>query len=53
VAWNYTTWFDVAFLSMRGTFAALADRVRLKILYALKDGEELSPCGNTLATEVT
>ena len=29
---------------MRSTFAALADRARLKILYALKDGEELCVC---------
>ena len=29
---------------MRATFAALADRTRLKILYSLKDGEELCVC---------
>ena len=32
---------DEAVEDMRATFAALADRTRLKILYALKEGEEL------------
>ena len=35
---------DEALEDMRATFAALADRTRLKILYALKDNEELCVC---------
>jgi DNA-binding transcriptional ArsR family regulator len=39
----------------RATFAALADRTRLKILYALKDGEELCVCdvAHVLGTSVS
>ena len=35
---------EEALEDMRATFAALADRTRLKILHALKDGEELCVC---------
>jgi len=35
---------EEALEDMRATFAALADRTRLKILSALKDGEELCVC---------
>lgn len=35
---------DEVLEEMRVIFAALADRARLKILYALKDGEELCVC---------
>lgn len=35
---------DEALEDMRATFAALADRTRLKILYALKEGDELCVC---------
>ena len=35
---------DEALEDMRATFAALADRTRLKILYALREGEELCVC---------
>ena len=40
---------------MRGTFAALADLARLKILYALRDGEELCVCdvAHVLGTSIS
>jgi DNA-binding transcriptional ArsR family regulator len=40
---------------MRSIFAALADRARLKILYALKDGEELCVCdvAHVLGTSIS
>ena len=46
---------DEVLEEMRSTFAALADRVRLQILYALKDGEELCVCdvAHVLGTSIS
>ena len=46
---------DEVLEEMRSTFAALADRVRLKILYALRDGEELCVCdvAHVLGTSIS
>ncbi len=47
---------DEALEDMRAVFAALADKARLKILYSLKDGQELCVCdvahvvGTTVST---
>lgn len=46
---------DEVLEEMRGTFAALADPARLKILYALRDGEELCVCdvAHVLGTSIS
>lgn len=46
---------DEVLEEMRGTFAALADLARLKILYALRDGEELCVCdvAHVLGTSIS
>src|SRR5690606_20395136 len=46
---------DEALEEARIVFGALADRMRLKILYALKDGEELCVCdvAHVLSTNIS
>ncbi len=46
---------DETLAEARTLFGALADRMRLKILYALKDGEELCVCdvAHVLSTNVS
>ncbi|MBZ0209687.1 MAG: metalloregulator ArsR/SmtB family transcription factor [Hyphomicrobium sp.] len=46
---------DEVLAEMRGTFAALADPARLKILYALRNGEELCVCdvAHVLGTSIS